>query len=567
MTASISDLPQGAVHPVLWTMATDWPIPVLGARVLGMRAGGMEDRSAVNATIVVEVAAEHRSPAELAELVAEFDSAADDLARLALDAAAARRTTETLADLAGGLVAHGLPERADMLLEAVVRRRLPRETAGLLADLDGSRQTSLAAKLVADLAEEDDGKVFVVLWLAALGSPGLAERYSRHIADILQPAGLARFIRGLRAYQDAPSAEAAVKSALGRDLGQVAELIGHLGGNDDEEHSDTTEAYATGLVTEALEILEPEDLIVLASLLQDGWQYGARIIWNRIVPDMEDARLIDALSGSKVMTPRVHEALRTAAETHPAERVAVIALDVEGKIAGGKQIVLQTVGASRSIADIFGMAEELDNRGYGGMAHEFLVQVAEVVHKRKNGGEVAEFIDRLLSRPAVETGRRLRRPENPQRRRIQPILKRVAAERAPEQLMGMIAELTIRHRYNSCRGDVEREVAEHYGAAQLAALPLVRGRDYLLAVLEIELKAFDTPRGAAPEDIPRIIQALQKVRTPDEKLYSMLAYTGGVRPLDYHEIILALRKRDMTAEADWVRHGHSRHPPRPHFIT
>ena len=147
MADSVDDL-QGTVHPVLLTIAKTWRIPDLAAQVLRMRAGGVEDRSAVNATIIVEVAAEHRTPVELAELVAEFDSAADDLARLALDAAAARRTTETLADLSGELVPYGLPARVDMLLEAVVRRRLPREIAELLADLDGSEQISLAAKLV-----------------------------------------------------------------------------------------------------------------------------------------------------------------------------------------------------------------------------------------------------------------------------------------------------------------------------------------------------------------------------------------------------------------------------------
>jgi hypothetical protein len=214
------------------------------------------------------------------------------------------------------------------------------------------------------------------------------------------------------------------------------------------------------------------------------------------------------------------------------------------------------------------LAEELDNRGYGGMAQEFLDQVADVVHRRKNGAEVAEFIDRLLSRPIEVTKRRIiRSSENPQRKRIVPILKRVAEERAPEQLMGMIAELTIRRQYNGCRADVERHVAEHYGAAQLAELPLVRGRDYLLAVLEIELKAFDTPRGTAPEDIPAIVQALQKAQTPAESLDRMLAYTGGVRSLDFGEIMLALMRRNMDTEADLVRHGHVRHPPRPHFIT
>jgi hypothetical protein len=63
------------------------------------------------------------------------------------------------------------------------------------------------------------------------------------------------------------------------------------------------------------------------------------------------------------------------------------------------------------------------------------------------------------------------------------------------------------------------------------------------------------------------VQALQKVRTPTESLNGMLAYTGGVRSLDFDDIILALKKQNMTAEADLVRHGHIRRPPRPHFIT
>ena len=239
-------------------------------------------------------------------------------------------------------------------------------------------------------------------------------------------------------------------------------------------------------------------------------------------------------------------------------------MDIAGGLRNGYDTVLDTVAAARSPGDIFGIADELDNRGHGRVAADLLGRAGQFVHLRADGADVAEFIDRALARDGEPKTHGLFRRSQPGR--VPVILENVARRRDPEQLMGMIAELTKRRRYGSCRRWVERGAAEYYGGSLLARLPLVLRRDHLPAVLEIAKTAFNTPKWTQPGAIPDIVQALRQADVKAKDLHALLTFTGGKRDLDYIEIAAALHKRKLHTEAEWVIEG-KRHPPRePHFL-
>jgi hypothetical protein len=579
MTEADDDSLHGATHPTLWTIARSQSIGELARMVLQMRQSKSKGHAAVNSTMMVEVAAEHRRPAEIAELVAEFNdqSGAQDLARLALDAAAARRATEALAGLAGELVTYGLPAQACMLLAAVVRRRLPRDIARLLALLEANEQNELARRLIDELAH-DDGRVLTGLWLRALGHADLADRVSRRLTEILAPADLAEFIMGLCAYHDAGGG-AAIRGALGRDAHTVAETIGCLHARADERQGDTV-SLAREFVRAAVHELDGVDLFVLAGWLSTGaWKEGADVIWAEIVPGMAGTELVDKLRefAERSGPPdALLDGLRKAASLCSVEDVAVLAVEAEGKIRAevdgevrnGQQIVLDTVAGRRPVADVFSMAQNLDDRGHGRVTVDLLRRVEQIVHKREEGAEAAQFIDQMLDRGDKQEPRN-RVPFRGRGDRWQPapVLRNVVSEKKPRQLMALIAELTRRRRYDTCRSSVERAVAEHYDGALLAELPLVLGHDCQPAVLHIMLTAFGTPKWTEPSDLPAIVLALKEAGASTQDLHGLLTSTGGKRRnTDANDVVTAFRKKKLSDEADWVFDGMRRPPAEPHFL-
>jgi hypothetical protein len=579
ITEADDDSLHGTIHPMLWKIAMSQPIGELARMVLKIRKSDAEGPSAVNSTMMVETAAEHRRPAEIAELVAEFDdqSGAQDLARLALDAAAARRVTETLAGLAGELVTYGLPTRANMLLAAVVRRRLPRDIARLLALLESNGQHELSRRLIDELAG-DDGRVLTVLWLRAFGHAELAERVSWRLAGILAPADLAEFIIGLYAYHNEDGVSATVRGALGRDARTVAETIGCLHALAGERQGDTV-SLAREVVRAAVHGLDGVDLFVLAGWLGTGaWKEGADIIWAEIVPGMAGAELVDKLSKSAERSGNpaaLLDGLRKAASLCAVEDVALLSVEAEGKIEveldgevrNGQQIVLDTVAGRRQVADVFSMAQHLDDRGHGRVTTDLLSRLEGIVHEREEGAEAAQFIDRMLDRSDKQEPRTRGPFRRADRWQSATVLRNVVMEKKPKQLMALIAELTKRRRYEACRGWVERAVAEHYDGALLAELPLVLGHDYQPAVLHIILTAFSTPKWTDSRDIPAIVIALKEAGASPKDLHGLLTSTGGKRRnVGAGEIVTGLRNKGLSAEADWVHDGIKHPPSDPRFL-
>lgn len=576
MTEEYDDALPRNIAPMLLEIATSEAIEGLASIVVQMRANGTEGRSIVNSTMMVEIAAERRSPAEIAELVEQFhqQTVAEDLSRLALDAAAAQLGMTKLAELIGALVVRDLAGQADMLISSVVRRRLPRHVAELLSILDTSGQKMLAVQLI-DKLGEDDGRVFVVLWLRASERFDLAEQLSARMAENLGPADLADFIKDLGACKDAAGASTAVRGALGRDLDEVALLIEHLRSGTGKQDA-IAEMYARSLLDQAPGVLEISDLFVLASLLgARSWKEGADIIWDAVLPGLKDDEFVDKLEAGikRGYSAGMLDALRKAAETHSVERIAGLAVEVQGRIVveevagvsgNGYDTLLDTVAAYRSIDEVFHMADELDKRGHGRVTTDLLRRVEKTVHQRKNGADAAEFIDRTLSKDGEPKGRVSRRTQDD---RIHAIVTHVVEKNNPEQLMGMIAELTKRRRYDQCHRWVELEVAQHHDAALLAALPLVHRRDYLPAVLDIIVPAFRTPKWTKPVEIPHIIQALKDSGASQKDLESLLTYTGSQRDLDYSEITNALTRSGLRDEAQWVQNGRSKKQQlrEPHF--
>ena len=572
----------GAIPGALRKTALNTPIDALARTVLTMRESNAGDRSAINSTVMVQIAAEHLTPAEIAELIAEFDRqpVAGDLAQLAIDAAAARQPAQTLAMLAKKLSDYGLAARASLLLETVVRRRLPRDIADLLTTLDVAALPELAAKLTDEFAR-DDNKVVTLLWLRAFNRGDLAIKVAQRLAKALDPEEVASFIQGLRAYRETELADATFRAALGMDLRVVANLLESLRTADpdgaDPRLGVYDDEYAAGFVRVTLGRLPLADLCVLASRLSAGpWRDGAQLIWDAVVSGMTGADLVQTLSRS--MEPSgnpagVLDGVAKAAQAHDVEDVAVLAVEVDGQIEvevdgerrTGHDAVLDTVAAMRTVPDIFAIADRLTDRGYGRVAEDLLGRAEAVIHQRTDGDTVADFIDRKMARDVRPQAHRLRR--RPQGWQPEGILRNVALTNDPARLMGMIAGLTRRRRYDACRAWLEKSVVEHFDAQQLIALPLVRRRDHLPAVLQLLLRAARTPRWTEPGQVAAIIAAIRDAGASRRSEVGRFAqFIGGARDLDYYEIITALRQRGLDTEADWVLEGHRRRPGEPDFL-
>jgi hypothetical protein len=581
----------GTIPGGLRNAALTMPTGELARTVLTMRESSAGDRSAVNSTVMVQIAAEHQTPTEIAELIAEFDGqpVAADLAQLAIDAAAARHPAPTLALLAKELSDYGLPGRAGLLLATVVRRRLPRDIADLLTTLDVANLHELADTLTDEFAR-DDSKVIILLWLRAFNREDLAIKVAQRLAKRLDPDELAGFIKGLRAYREAELADAAFNAALGMDLRVVAHLLESLrladqigldGPGLDRpglELAVQREGSALGFVHEALGRLSLADLCVLASRLSAGpWRDGAQLIWDAVVsgPGMTGAGLVRTLSRSMETSDNpagVLDGVAKAAQAHGVEDVAVLAVEVAGQIEAevdgeqrtGHDTVLDTVAAVRTVPDIFAIADQLTDRGYGWVAADLLGRAEAVVHERTDGGAIAEFIDRMMARDLRVPAGRLRRARGWQ---PEGILRNVGLTNDPVRLMGLIAGLTQRRRYDQQqRAWLEKSVVEHFDARQLAALPLVRGRDHLPAVLQLLLRAVRTPRWTSPADVAAIITAISTVGAQPPELRKFAQFVGGARDLDWGEIHTALRDGGLQTEASWVVDGHRRPPNDPDFL-
>ena len=553
-------------------LATDRPVDVLIGHARAMHAEGLLSRSVqevVNASVLVEFAAELRPPADVARLVTEFAAgdAPSDLARLALDAAAARRSVIALDTLVGILADRGYPEQAGRLLDAVVHRRMPRDIAELLHTLLEIGRTMLIERL-SDDRTPDECRVLVVFWLRAHGKNELARQTALRMAEHLGPNALTGLVRGLLAQQDTESADAAIEYVIGRDPGELARLVLELRANG---------PYATYVLDEALTRLDPGGLLALASLLEAGaYTEGARRIWDAVIPGMPARVLIGTLIECAERTgdlAAATEPLRIAARTYPIQPsphderhcVAELAIEVKGRIRDGEIVVLRTAAAVYPVAEVFGLAGQLGRRGRGDLSRLLLNEAAGLAHERADSGQVAAFIDLLLERASEgdRTARRgWRRPKRHVPSDVSRILDDMAAERNPERLMGLIAGLERlpenshgHSRYLDLHEEVEAAVATRYTGAELARLPLVRRRDHLLAVMEIEKKALETSRAnVGVEHFPDVLDALINAGAEEGNLRRFLSHIGAMNR-DRSRIAQAFRDRDFPVAADYVING------------
>lgn len=499
---------------------------------------------------LIRCATASRPPHDVADLVTRLGSAAptDNLARAALDTAASRRSVADLSQITDSFTRLGSPADAnnEHLLEAVILRRLPDDVAKLLVRLPDDARKILTVKLAGTPAV-GDCQVAAVLWLRTNGHGDLAEKTAQQLAEQVGLEALVSLIQDLFAQQDVESANAAIGAAVNRELDQVATLAGSLHAAGDE--------HAGRVIDIALDVLEPESLLVLASLLAEGsWDEAADQVWKTVVPRVDEHQLIAALP----RFPNPATILRTATRTHTISRVAGLAIEVQSHIDNGEAVVLETAAEVRTVSEIFDMAEVLANRGYGTMANALLDNAKARIHQRP-GKDVGEFIKRLLDNGYGKTRSARRR-----RRTAKPILDNVAKQRDPEQLMSLIETLSLKGErgqrwYNELHGEAETAVADHYTGAELARLPLIRHGDHRPAVLEIEKKALAVPRDSitAPQ-FAEAIRALKDAGATPTELRSLLRHVGG-RNLNYGQFYEQLTGNGMQDEADWILEGY-RHP-------
>lgn len=261
--------------------------------------------------------------------------------------------------------------------------------------------------------------------------------------------------------------------------------------------------------------------------------------------------------GGRHPSPEVDAALRQAAETLSIERVADLAVRVTGTNSDVEGAILRAVVLRRSIAEIFTLAHMLAAYSTH-LASDLLNEAAGHVHERNDGGDAADFIDRVLSGSAELRGLQPPRAASLWRRPIAAIIDQIAEKRDPGQLMSLIAGLAERRRLHDYHREVEGAVARHYRGAELAALPLVCRQDHLPAVLNVMATALQYRSAVKPEEVPAVVRALHEAGAPSQALGELLTYIGGRRLLDCGEMVAALRQAGMEDEARWVQLGNRR---------
>jgi hypothetical protein len=570
----------------------------------------------VNCAVIAEIAAECRTPDEVAGLVAEFDArGAHDLGWLTLDAAAVTRTPQELSALVRELAEVEVPGAADLLLAAVVRRRLPRGIAELLGNLSTGGLHGPAGTLI-DKLSRDEGRLLVILWLRAEGLDDLAGQAAERTARELAPAELAGFIRALRANKDAASADAAISGALGRDPRALAEMIASLRGDPVRqsaappgtsgvsgmsdalgvtvapgETAVADDGDAADLIREVLGNWPVPDLCVLASQLSSGpWREDGQLVWQAVMGQTAGAdafvkNVSAAMRGSGDPAGAL-VGVRQAALDYPVEDVALLATEVDGKIEAevdgerrrGYDTVLDTVAAHRSVTDIFAVADKVSGHGYRRVADDLLRRVEGVVHQGRDGAEIAEFIEGTLARGDGKP--QPRRPFGPKHQRWQPqpeqVLRNVARAKDPRLMMDVIRGLSQRGKYDACRAWTERAVCDHYNVPLLVALPLVLRRGQLPQLLQIFVRLVQNPSWTPPQAFPSIVRALSDAGATESERRQLLTFTGHTR-FDYQDISEALRREadrkagpgadpDYT-EANWVNWGHRNRRAAPDFLA
>lgn len=480
-------------------------------------------RTAVNISEMIEAAAEKRDPGDVATLVQEFrdDDGTGYLARNALDAAAARRTVDDIAEIVRIIARDAGPDQAEWLLQALITRRLPQRAAQLLIALGNGddKLTDYQERLVCRLSTEQtrgDCRVMVVLWLRAHKKDALADLVAGRLAEARLPPGeLAVLILGL-GQRDAASADVAVLNALKQEPAVLAAMIGFLreeGGGEDARVLERARAE-----------LPAEKLIELIREIGDG--------------------------------ARTEEWLRQAALDLELEQIVTVAMKVDDD-EHSERVFLSAVARKRTVADIFTVARELSGKGRPEIGRSLLNYASQAVHERDGGVEVAEFLHGWLGE---EAARRLSSDARHERKkRAADILKGVAERRNPALLMDLIDGLT---RYEKSRGGteyddyksrVEDAVKVHFQAEQLIALPGTRRGDHLHAMLDIERAALKNRRAMPAERVPDLVEALQAAGVTD---VCRLLSDGCSGRSDRKDIREALRNRNMGEEAHCIGPGH-----------
>jgi hypothetical protein len=511
---------------------------------------------AVNA--VLQAAAADREPAELAEFVSMLSGEGETgRASRALDVAAATRAPVDLAKLALGLGQAGVPGQPDLagtLLAAVIRRRLPGDVAAAARALDAR----LTGRLLTGVAEAGcvPDALHVVLALRACGDDVLAAELAAAMAARLSPAGVAEFVRGLRAHEEHAAAWDAVTVALGRDARQVADIIRIFRADGPE--------FAAAVLDAAVHAVMPADRVTLAALLAAGLpREAAASMWAACTRDLDGKALVRAFAALRRQAgpARLREGLTQAAATLPVGVIAELARNAH-RWAGPGAVAdtLRSVAAHRSVAEIGELADRLLDSSERDLARALLDVAVEMVPCRDGRTDAADLI-LLLGQQDTTDGRRARigrRDPWRWRDRIPDVIGCVAARRRPELIMGMIDRLAAEGGYDEHAKTVRAAVARHLDAAELARLPLAGACPHLPVVLQIFRQAMMNQERVPPRAVPGLVAALRAAGAADGQLRDLLEAVGSHPYLDSAAIIAALRTAGLAADAEVVRAARGR---------
>jgi hypothetical protein len=555
----------GIVIDTVSLVALEYPPAKAARHVLEMLsakdgAPSEEQRQAVVLAVnaVVQAAAADREPAELAEFVSMLSGEGETgRASRALDVAAATRAPGDLAKLAIGLRqadAPGAPDLAGTLLAAVIRRRLPGDVAAAARALD----RRLTGRLLTGVAEAGcvPDALHVVLALHACGDHALAAELAAAMAARLSPAGLAEFVRGLRAHEEHAAAWDAVLVALGRDVRQVADLIRIFRGDGPE--------FAGAVLAAAADAVAPADRITLAVLLADGLPgEAATSVWEACTRDLDGKTLVRAFAALRRQAgpARLRAGLGQAAASLPVEVIAELA-GAAHRWAGVGAVAdtLWSVVAHRSVAEIGELTDRLLDNSERDLAWALLDAAIEMVPGRDSGTDAAALI-LLLGHQDKTEGRRARigrRDPWRWRDRIPDVIGGVAARRRPELVMGMIDRLVAERRYDDHAKAVRAAVARHLDAAELARLPLAGPRPHLPVVLQIFRQAVVNQERVPARAVPGLVAALRSAGAATGQLRDLLEHIGSHPYLDSAAIIAALRRAELADDAEVVRAARGR---------
>jgi hypothetical protein len=522
---------------------------------------------------MVDFAARHRPPQEVADLIKELG--VGYCAEAARDAA----VTRLPADLAA--IASVLADNTEFLENAAVRRQ-PEDLAGMLVEMgnmsDSSPLMSSAAGLLC-LSAPPEKVARLTLHLRGMAAPG-------PLGEILawmlkQPAeALAEFLASLDRFRDTETVRAGIEAMIalveiqpeplsdpqsdaGNVVERIAELVKCLL---QAKEADLAKLVVTSAIGRFTPAGQQHRLYALVFVFRElGLDAAAEQIMNEITATVPSEDIVQMIIRFCLDAPQhAGPLLRLILQTPRPGVTAAAAAEFARQLDEARLDIFRTV-AAWPFDDLkaFGGREGLraTNNEWG---EDFREIVKEQASARQDGDAIGDIVDWLLTDGEADRGRR----------RADYVIAKVVERKEPAQMVTLMCTLRDNERWwqqpparrlikreRSVRDNAALRIGEQYQVNHMIAMIEAAERRCLPAVLRL-VPEWLLNKQRPDDQIIQLVRALKDARCDLKGLLRTLEWSAS-RFVAAHDPSSALQRADLAEEARSWRLGTHHRVERP----